>query len=246
MKKACFWFFLGALIGYPLNIFAETEESPPREPDSVYVEQEERAEDSGGGLLDFLPFFGEGKQPQASDEALEPSPPPRDKTNVPEEDLSELKMVTGHWLLTSEITEPSVRKTEDGRYYRDYIVFDDEYKIEVVRGDSPEKPYIARVYVRGDYFHTAPHESAERAQSDYDFQYEPLNFRVLFERIEKWDYSAGSEENPIVFREQWVFRKLQSQAKTDISQTPSVAPAPAETTRSAEELMPDEIVAPPQ
>jgi hypothetical protein len=210
------------------------------------VEREEAPRESGGGLLDFLPFFGGAQRPQAPDEPLLPSLPPTDKTIVPEEDLSDLKMVTGHWLLTSEITEPAARKSEDGRYYRDYIVFDDEYRIEVVKGDSPETPFLARVYVRGDYFHTAAHESAESAQSDYNFQYEPLDFRVLFERVERWDYSTGSEEEPIVFREQWVFRKLQSKAKGDVSQTPAVTPAAAKPTDSVEEFLPEKMDAPPQ
>ncbi|RJP21805.1 MAG: hypothetical protein C4520_09110 [Candidatus Abyssobacteria bacterium SURF_5] len=224
MKKT-FCLALLLLVFLPAHAFPQ--EDGRNEPDSLYLEREDSLKNESGGLLDFLPFFG-NKRNEIRNERLLPSPSPKaSKPVLAARELNELKTFAGNWLLTSEITEPAVRKTEDDSYYRDYIVFDDEYTIEVMRGDSPEKPFIGYVYARGDYFQTAPHETAEEARSDFNFKYQPLDFRVIFERIEKWDYSTESQEAPIVFREQWVFQKLQSKAKAETSKAPAAPEAAA-------------------
>jgi hypothetical protein len=234
-----------ALLFLPLIVFAENERRVEKEPNSAYVEHEEQAPQSGG-LLDFLPFFGGSRKQRVPQEKLVPSPNAGEgKKVISEDDLTELKQVAGHWLLTSEITEPAVRKTEEESYYRDYIVFDDEYKIEVLRGDSAGNPFIAYVYVQGDYFQTAMHPSREEAEADYDFKYQRLDFRVVFERVEKWDYSLNSAEVPIVFREEWHFRKLQSKANVNASESqPSVAETGSLPAESGETVGPKEVITP--
>ena len=213
---------IAALVLVPLAAFSENDGTGGEDPDSAYMEREEQPKNEETGFLDLLPFFGNKKQ--IPKEKLQPPDAAESKPAISDEDLNELKAVVGHWLLTSEITEPAVRKTEDGSHYRDYVVFGDEYRIDVVKGASREEPYLANVYVRGDYFQTQTHDSVERAQSDYSFKYQPLDFRVIFAHVEKWDYSSNSEEAPIIFREQWVFRKLQSKASATTSEEATTAP----------------------
>ena len=237
-------FSCAALLLFPLVASAQNERRTEKEPDSAYIEHEEQRPQSGG-LFDFLPFIGGSRKQRVPQEKLRPSPKAgENKQVISEDELNELKQVAGQWLLTSGITEPAVRKAEGGNYYRDYIVFDDEYKIEVVKGDSAEKPFIAYVYVQGDYFQTAAHPSREEAETDYDFKYQRLDFRVIFERVEKWDYSLSSAEVPIVFHEEWHFRKLQSKATVNASESqPSVPeteslPAGAGAANPAQETTP--------
>ncbi len=203
--------------------FSEDETSREKRTRSVYVDsQDEEGSATGGGILDFLPFIGNHSN-KVPKEDLAPSPPEK-KPALSEEELNQLKAVVSHWLITSEITEPAVRNTEDGRYYRNYIVFSEEYRIDVLRGESPEKPFVANVYVRGDHFRTAPHETTEEAQSDRDFAFEPLEFRIIFEKVEKWDYSSALDEPPFVFREEWQFRKLQSKVNLEQADASPAAP----------------------
>lgn len=207
----------GLVVACPPKGHPQTKESGTRTSDSVYVDTGEKPSDEGGGLLDLLPFVG-SRSKKVSEEKLTPSPPPAEsKPVLSEDDLNELKAVAQHWLRTSAITDPSVRKAENGKYFRDYIVFGDEYTIDVLRGTGPETPFVAHVRVKGDYFQTQMHDTPEEAKLDYEFNYRPLEFRVIFRRVEKWDYSVNTEEPPFVFRENWVFEKLQSRVNVETS-----------------------------
>jgi hypothetical protein len=237
MKKIAL--VLPALISvmlFPAGVFSQTEDHHGNVPNSAYLDNEDETKGESGGLLDMLPFFG-NKKKEVPAENLAPAPARQNKPALPEEDINELRMMVGNWLVSSEITEPAVRKADDGKYYRDYIVFNDEYRIDVLRGDSSEKPFMAHIFVEGDHFQTAMHDTSEEAKLDRNFSYKHLDFRVIFERVEKWDYSVSTEEAPIIFREQWVFKKLQSKVKAeapsmaapqkaDTSQTPPAAPEP--------------------
>lgn len=199
-----------------VSAFAQTQKADRRPPDSEYVEREPKPERDGGGLFDFLPFVGR-RSKNVPPEDLAPSPLPKEsKPVLSNEELGELRLVADRWLLTSDFTQPTVRQDEENRFYRDYIVFAGEYRLEVVRGDTEERPFVAYVYVKGDYFNTDPHDERHVAESDFDFKYEPLEFRLIFERVEEWKYSENPNEEPFTFTEQWQFRRLQSRVKVDL------------------------------
>lgn len=212
MKTKFLCAVLVLLLGFAIDpALAQTEEEG-NAPDSAYLE-EDKPNDDGGGLFDFLPFVG-GRSKPVTPEVLTPSPKPKKAQPVlSEKDLMELRLAAERWLLSSEFTEPTVRQADGDGYYRDYIVFTREYEVEVLRGRGDETPFLANVYVDGDYFRTSSHPKAEDAKSDYDFKHELLEFRLVFERVEKWEYSDNPNEDPIVFRELWEFRKLQSRPK---------------------------------
>lgn len=213
-------FIIGLLVAalsclYSISAFAQTRKTDRRPPDSEYVEQEPKAE-RGGGLFDFLPFTTR-RSKKVQQEDLAPSPLPKEsKPVLSDEDMGELRLVADRWLLTSEFTEPTVRQDEHGKFYRDYIVFAGEYRVEVVRGDTEERPFIAYAYVKGDYFKTQSHDERQEAESDFDFKYEPLDFRLIFERVEEWEYSENPNEEPFTFTAEWQFRRLQSRVQIDV------------------------------
>lgn len=199
-----------------VSAIAQTRKTDSRPPDSEYVEQEPKPKREGGGLFDFLPFVGKRSQ-KVPPEKLAPSPLPKEsKPVLSNKDMGELRLVADRWLLTSEFTKPTVREDAKGRFYRDYIVFANEYRVEVVRGETDERPFIAYVYVKGDYFKTDSHDERQEAQTDFDFKYEPLDFRLIFERVEKWEYSENPDEAPFTFTAEWQFRRLQSRVKLDV------------------------------
>jgi len=214
---------------YSRSAIAETQKGTPKstEPDSAYVDKgEAKPEEGGGGLLDFLPFFGGHSKKTAPPEQLTPSPlPEASKPVLSKDDLDELREDANEWLTTSEITEPAVRVDESGKYYRDYVVFASDYKIDVLRGSGKDKPFVANIYVQGDYFKTKTYDDSSHAQADFDFKYQALEFRVVFEREEKWEYSPDPNEEPFRYTERWEFRKLQSRAKVNL---PEQNPAPAQ------------------
>ncbi|MBI4831065.1 MAG: hypothetical protein HY801_05825, partial [Candidatus Lindowbacteria bacterium] len=190
------------------------------EPDSEYVDSDAKSEqkEEGGGLFDFLPFVGEPPK-KVESEKLTPSPLPREsKPVLSKKKMEELQMAADRWLTTSEYTEPTLRRNSKGEYYRDYIVFANEYKAEVLRGDDDEKPFVGNVYVKGDYFHTKPHFNSAAAQADFQFDYQAREFRLIFDRIEKWDYSQNLDDEPFTFTERWEFRKLQARPVIGISE----------------------------
>jgi hypothetical protein len=196
---------------------AQTSAPEAKEPVSEYVEggSESAEEEEGGGLLDFLPFVG-GESKEIQLEKLLPSPQPRRTgPELSKESMAELQMTASLWIRGSEFTEPTVRQDKKGRYYRDYVVFADEYEAEIRRGDSHDKPFIGYIYVKGDYFKTESHETPEAAQNDFAFQYQPREFRIIFHRIEKWEYSDELNGGPFVFSERWEFRNLQSRVAVD-------------------------------
>ncbi|RJP64092.1 MAG: hypothetical protein C4532_19930 [Candidatus Abyssobacteria bacterium SURF_17] len=201
----------------PICAFAESRQGAQPKPDSVYMEQEQGSDDEqGGGLFGFLPFVGDRRKNVPAEE-LAPSPLPQEsKPVLSDKDLGQLRMAADEWLLTSEFTQPKLREDAEGRYYRDYIVFSDEYRVEVLRGDTQERPFLAYVYVGGDYFRTRPSDEPSKAAADFSFDYEPLEFKVVFERVEEWAYSENPNDEPIRFKETWEFRKLQSRLKIDL------------------------------
>jgi hypothetical protein len=215
---------LGCIAGS--STFAETNSAG--EPDSVYVDEGRRPQqDEGGGLLDFLPFFGR-RAKEVEPEKLSPSPrPEKTQPGLSAREMDQLRQAATDWLLTSEFTEPTLRQDEEGEYYRDYTVFADEYDIAVLRGESQEQPFIGRVTIKGDYFRTKPHELMEAAQSDYDFDYQSREFRIIFSRVEKWEYSDDPREEAVVFKEEWAFSAMQSRldmSRSGETSLPSVTP----------------------
>lgn len=214
---------------YLRSAVAETEKNAPKstEPDSAYVDKGEgKPEEGGGGLLDFIPFFGGRSKKALPPEQLSPSPlPEASKPVLSKDDLDELREDANEWLTTSEITEPAVRVDENGKYYRDYVIFGSDYKIDVLRGTGKDKPFVANIYVQGDYFKTKTYDDSSQAKADFDFKYQPLEFRVVFERVEKWEYSPSPNDEPFKYTERWEFRKLQSRAKVNL---PEQNPAPAQ------------------
>ncbi|UCD57406.1 MAG: hypothetical protein JSV16_16645 [Candidatus Hydrogenedentota bacterium] len=205
-------------IGFsPVSAFAKGREADSREPDSEYMEKE-REKKKGSGLFDFLPFVG-GRSKEVSPEKLVPSPLPlQSKPVLSKGKLEELGVVADQWLQMSEFTEPTVRRDEGGGYFRDYIVFAGEYRVEVLRGDAEDKPFVGYVYVKGDYFRTRSHGEPADAESDFNFTYRPNEFRLIFDRVERWDYSYDPDEEPFTFTERWEFRRLQSRPIIDISE----------------------------
>lgn len=221
MSKAVRGFFIVVFLFavVPFRAFGETGRDGGQFPDSLYIERDEESTDrEGRGLLDFLPFFGDNSR-RVPSEDLKPSPLPRESKPVLKKDeLEELQAVVNEWILTSDATEPKLRTDQAGRYYRDYVVFEREYRIEVLRGKTEEHPFLAHVYVSGDYFRTKSHYDPAEAQSDFNFNYEKLDFRIIFERVEHWEYSDDSSQEPFVFREEWEFRKTQSRSKVTNSE----------------------------
>lgn len=211
LVPACAGFFC-------LPVLAQTERPSTEEPDSEYVEKTQRADrEESGGLLDFLPFIG-GPQKKITPEKLLPSPKPEQSKPVfSKRKMEELQMTAGMWLLSSEFTEPTVRQDRDGRYYRDYVVFAEEYEAEVVRGNSEDTPFVGHIFIKGDYFRTKSHDMADAARSDYKFGYQSLEFRVVFNRMEKWEYSDNPDREPFIYTERWEFHNLQSRIALDFS-----------------------------
>jgi hypothetical protein len=235
MKKATGIFsavlFIAGLFSLPA--FAQTERPESRKLDSEYVEKEKGAErDDEGGLFDFLPFVDSGRK-KIQPENLRPSPKPkRSRPLFSKEAMEELQLTARVWLLTSGYTEPTVREDGDGGYYRDYIVFADEYEAEVVRGDAESSPFIGYIYIKGDYFKTKSHPNADAAKADFKFKYQQRDFRVVFHRVEQWEYSDNPNEEPFTFIERWEFQNLQSRFAVDFSADDK----PAEPTTPEEEL----------
>lgn len=198
----------------------DEEETIPRHPapDSEYFQEDERPKPAErGGFFDFLPFIGDNRT-KVEPEKLRPSPLPKKSERVfSPKQMEELRKTAAQWLLASEFTEPTVRRDEKGKHYRDYIVFANEYEIEVLRGDSDDVPFIGHVYVKGDYFTTGPHDEPEEARSDFNFQYKQRDFRLVFERAEKWEYSDNPDEEPFMYREKWEFKKIQSRPTVEIT-----------------------------
>jgi hypothetical protein len=203
----------------PLTTFAQERPSGIREQDSEYVESERTSSnDESGGLFGFLPFLRGQPREGVPSERLVPAPLPEEsKPVLSKKKMEQLQAAAERWLLTSEFTEPTLRQNERDRYYRDYIVFSGEYRIEVLRGNAEDKPFFAYIYVKGDYFRTEAHDDPDDAESDFSFEYQPREFRLIFDRVEKWDYSDNADEAPFAFTEQWEFRKFQSRPTVDSS-----------------------------
>jgi hypothetical protein len=221
MKRISTVSFLSLLVMCLLFLpaFTWAQEASSREPDSEYVEKGREPEsEEGGGLFDFLPFVG-GGQKKIELERLVPTPKPeRSKPVFSKRNMEELQATAGVWLLSSEFTEPTVRQDGEGKYYRDYIIFGDEYEAEVVRGDAEDKPFVGHIYIKGDYFKTRSHDTAEDARSDFKFKYQPRDFRVVFNRTEKWEYSDDPNSDPFLFVQRWEFHNLQSRFAVDFSE----------------------------
>ncbi len=218
---------LSALCVWPAP--ARGEDTSAREPDSEYVEKKpvpKRRE--GGGLFDFLPFVG-SRPRKVEPEKLEPSPPPEESKPVLfKSEVEQLRGVTEKWVLTSEFTEPTVRQEEGGGHYRDYIVFADEYQAKVMRGDKEEIPFIGHIYINGDYFKTGAHSTAEEDRADFKFNYQAREFRVIFNRVEKWEYSDIPTDEPFAFVERWEYSGLQSRPVAPLTRDVSPPPPLAE------------------
>ena len=193
------------------SLIAQERKTPEREPDSAYVEKSDDARRSeGGGLLDFLPFVRR-KPTKIEAENLKPSPLPQEsKPVLQRKELDQLRAVAEQWVLNTEYAEPTVREEEKGRFYRDYMVFADEYEAKVLRGRSEEKPFIGHVYIKGDYFQTQTHDNSESAAADFKFDFHTREFRVIFDRIKKWEYAVDPGAEPFTFVERWEFNGLQS------------------------------------
>lgn len=182
-------------------------------------------EEKSGGVFDFLPFVGDDGV-KVAPETLKPSPKPRKiKPKLEKKEVDQLRGVAERWVLASEYTEPTIRVSDDGEYYRDYIVFANKYEAKVLRGKSADVPFIGQVYINGDYFRTRSHETADEARADFKFKYQIREFRIVFNRIEKWEFSIDSSDEPFVFVERWEFDGIQSRAIRDASEA---APLPAE------------------
>ena len=205
------------------SAFAQERRTGASEPDSEYMKSEREPRDVGGGsFFDFIPFLGGRSREAVPSERLVPTPlPKKSKPVLSKEKMGQLQAAAERWLLTSEFTEPMLRQDEDTRYYRDYIVFSGEYVMEVMRGDTEERPFVGHVYVKGDYFKTEAHGDPDAAESDFSFKYQKRDFRLIFDRVEKWDYSENHDEYPFTFTERWEFHKLQSRPTVDLSRNAS-------------------------
>lgn len=197
---------------------AESKKTTEREPDSEYVEKKPASKRrEGGGLFDFLPFV-DTRPSRVEPEKLKPSQLPQEsKPVLSKQKLEQLQQVAERWLLTTEFAEPTVRRDENDKYYRDYIVFAGEYEAKVIRGGTEQNPFIGHVYVKGDYFKTQSHDTPEAVQNDFKFKYQEREFRVIFDRMEKWEYSDNPDAEPFVFGERWEFRGLQSRPVVELS-----------------------------
>ena len=203
-----------------LPAFAQERTGGTREPDSEYVKSKQKPKkNDGGSLFGFLPFVGGRSKESVSSENLVPGPLPQEsKPVLSKEKMEQLQTVADRWLLTSEFTEPTLRQDMESGYYRDYVVFSSEYRVEVLRGDAENNPFVGHVYVKGDYFRTEAHDNSDDAESDFSFKYQPREFRLVFDRVEKWDYSDDPHEAPFTFTERWEFRRLQSRSTVDFSE----------------------------
>jgi len=229
-KNIAIGFVLAIALGFTHNsAFAQERKAPQPEPDSVYVEKDDSSQRSdSGGLLDFLPFVRR-KSSKVESEVLTPSPLPQEsKPVLQKEELDQLRAVAEKWVLTSEYAEPTVRQDENGQFYRDYMVFADEYEAKVLRGRSQEQPFVGHVYIKGDYFKTQSHDTPESAAADFKFKFLTREFRIVFDRIKKWEYSSDPGSEPYVFAERWEFNGLQSRSVVTLSEdlAPSASPAP--------------------
>lgn len=236
MKKlAVISMALALLVGFSsAPVFAQARKTQEREPDSKYVEKEPtRKRSEGGGFFDFLPFVG-GRKTKIAPENLKPSPLPQESKPVLEQrELAQLRGVAERWVLGTEYAEPTIRQDENGRHYRDYIVFSDEYEAKVMRGESEENPFIGHIYINGDYFNTKPHDSPEDARTDFKFNYQTREFRVVFNRIEKWEFSDDPNDEPFRFVERWEFGGLQSRPVVDLSELIRTPEPPAKEEKKA-------------
>lgn len=231
-KKTIITLSLAILFGlFHSSAFSQARPTPKYEPDSEYIEKKDTLKRrNGGGLFSFLPFVGRSKT-RVEPEKLEPSPPPQEsKPALREKELEQLRGVAERWALTSEFIEPTVRQDEHGRYYRDYIVFADEYEAKVMLGDSEARPFIGHIYIKGDYFQTRSHDTPDDARSDFKFEYQTREFRVIFDRVEKWQYSYEPNDEPFAFVKRWEFGGLQSRPVVNLSKDilPSESPVEKE------------------
>lgn len=228
MKRiSVFTLSLAILLGISHTcVFAQARKTEEREPDSAYVEKEDAPRQSEGGLFDFLPFVGRDRT-RVEPEKLEPTPPPRKRGPIlKRNEMQQLREATERWVLTTEFGEPTIRQDANGGYYRDYIVFADEYEAKVLRGDSEERPFIGHIYIKGDYFKTRSHAIPEDARSDFKFNYETREFRIIFERITKWEYSTDPAGEPFSFVERWEFGGLQSRPTVNLTEDPAPPKTP--------------------
>ncbi len=236
MRKTALILLSASVLLAPLSRPATAQARKPTEPepDSEYVEKKSVPKRSeGGGLFDFLPFVG-SRQRSIEPEKLEPSPAPRESRPVLfESELVQLRGVAEKWVLTTEFAEPTVRQEGDGRYYRDYIVFADEYEAKVLRGKTDKVPFIGHIYIKGDYFRTSSHDTGDDARADFKFNYQTREFRVVFDRVEQWEYSEDPAQAPFAFIERWEFRGLQSRPVVTLpANIPSSAPPTPEKERT--------------
>jgi hypothetical protein len=211
---------LALVLGFShASALAQARKPPEPEPDSEYVEKRDSPKrDDSGGLLDFLPFVRR-KPAKVEPETLTPSPLPQEsKPVLQREELAQLRSVAENWVLTSEYAEPAIRQDDNGQFYRDYIVFADEYEAKVLRGRSQEKPFIGHVYIKGDYFKTQSHNDPESASADFKFKFLTREFRVVFDRVKKWEYSSDPDSEPYIFVERWEFNGLQSRSVVSLSE----------------------------
>ena len=229
-KTAAICFFSIVLLALcVLPAPARAQGTTAREPDSEYVEKKPAPKPrGGGGLFDFLPFVG-SRPRKVEPEKLEPAPPPEESRPVLfKNEVEQLRGVAERWVLTSEFTEPTVRQEEGGGYYRDYVVFADEYQAKVLRGDKEDIPFIGHIYIKGDYFRTGAHGTAEEARADFKFNYQTREFRVIFDRVEKWEYSDNPAEEPFAFVERWEYSGLQSRPVAPLTRDVPAPSPPAE------------------
>jgi hypothetical protein len=246
MKEIITACFLILVLASPLSVsaFAQDREADEREPDSKYVEKPDAKKGQGSGLFDFLPFV-DGRAKEVPLEDLAPAIPEQKKSPLSTRDMEEFRLVAERWLLASEFTEPTVRREKEDKYYRDYIVFAKEYTIEVVRGDSEHHPFIGHIYAKGDYFRTKSHDAHDDARSDFGFKYQPRDFRLIFDRVEKWEFSDNPNEEPLTFAERWEFRTLQVHGVAGLSEDALLSgAATAEDTAGAPETAEEKVVAP--
>jgi hypothetical protein len=243
MKKTVISFLSLAFLACSLQspAAAEAKKKQAREPDSVYVEKKEdrKQQRSSSGFFDFLPFIG-GRKAKVAPEDLKPSPPPQEsKPVLQKKELAQLRIVAEQWILGTEYAEPTTRQGDSGKSYRDYIVFSDEYEAKVLRGESEENPFIGHIYIQGDYFKTASHDSPEEASSDFKFTHQSREFRVIFDRIKKWEYSDKPGDEPFRFVERWEFNSLQSRPVADMSEILSTPDPPMEEMEEAPAPQPE-------
>lgn len=191
-----------------------------------------RAADAGDdepGLIMRILGRGRGKAPPEPTELEEVGLSRPKKLTVPKDTVNALRLMAQDWVLAARERPPSVRRTPNGTYVREYNTFDDQYTLEIERAEeqSPDgepgdgATLVGYVFLDSEHLRTAEHPTADAAEADTEYRRQPRKLRMTFRLLERWEFSTLSEE--------FVFNRVWELSRVQYKPIMPAAPAPAST-----------------